>query len=191
MAFRRVFIEAAETADERVRDPETDWDSWFGADVRVICATDSFDVAKSYYHEGGGATEPEVVTTLHDVTGYIEADAAARTVLYRPLDGRGMQLPGKWPLKFKHSAAFDRGMVGYLPAVEFGGGSNGVVQVLDEDSGKFVYSVRAKGSVILPRVFSMGHYTLIAGSPESGTRKIFKNQIPLAPGKNRTLKIEL
>jgi hypothetical protein len=190
MTFRRVRVEMHKTAEESGREPNADWESWQGADMRVICAPDMFAVAARMYGKSGEETQA-ADTDAAVPNGYVKADAKCRTVAYVPYPNQPLLADKKWPLRFEHSPFFDRGPMGYLPTVEFAGQPNGVVQVLDEDDGKLVYSVRSKGAVLLPRIFKLGHYTLTAGDPDRGVRKKNANLIPLLPGKARSIKIKL
>jgi hypothetical protein len=87
--------------------------------------------------------------------------------------------------------AYDREHVGYLPAVEIMGQSNAVIQVINENNGKLLYSLRSNGAAFMPRVFRIGHYTMNIGIPETGSKKTFPNLTPRAPGETPPIRVTL
>jgi len=74
------------------------------------------------------------------------------------------QFPG-WPVTISQQENYGREAAGYLPAVE-ADVEEPVVQVIDEESGEIVYTLRINGSSFKPKVFQPGRYTLIVRSEE-------------------------
>jgi len=50
-----------------------------------------------------------------------------------------------------------------LPELIFAGGNNPVVQVVEENSGEVLYTVRARGGRFQPRVYAKGKHTVKIG----------------------------
>ena len=59
--------------------------------------------------------------------------------------------------------------LGWLPLLRFEGATNPVVQVVDEDSGEIVYTVRASGDRFQGPVFSAGRHTVKVGRDKPDT----------------------
>lgn len=78
--------------------------------------------------------------------------------------GDKAQFPG-WPVTIAMPANDGRKPVGYLPELRFRGiGPEGaVVQVLSEESGEVLYTIRTPGERFLPRVYADGRYTIQTG----------------------------
>jgi alkaline phosphatase D len=77
--------------------------------------------------------------------------------------------PG-WPVILDQLDNYGREAVAYLPTLEVTGMTNPVVQVLREETGEIVYSLRIKGTSFKPKVFAEGLYTVRVGEP--GTQKL-------------------
>jgi hypothetical protein len=194
MTYRRVRVELAETAAVGARDIDEDWGGWCGADMKVICAPDMFRVAAGEDVVGSAGRANKALESADDGAGYVQVDAGGRRrVIYNRIDCSGKRpksYPG-WPISCKYSAAYNRNHVGYLPAVEIMGRSNAVVQVINENSGKLVYSVRSSGTVLLPHVFEVGHYRLNAGEPELGLKRSFTGLTPGSSEKTDAIRVAL
>ena len=201
MTYRRARIEVAETADEGERDLAADWEGWVGADMKLICAPDMFLlVAKRDDQEERGSMagsdnrrENKAQESAESGTGYVKINSAKRTLVYnrqQPFPNQDRSCAG-WPIRCKQSAAYDCCHMGYLSPVEIMGRPNAVVQVVDENTGRLVYSVRSGGSVLLPRIFRIGHYTLVVGEPETGSQHRFGNLTPRTPEKSKAIRVAL
>lgn len=83
-------------------------------------------------------------------------------------DENSKPYPG-WPFTFNQLDNYGRKAISYLPNLKINK-SNQVVQVINEDSGETVYTIRIKGNQFKPKVFSTGSYTIKVG--EKGNEKI-------------------
>jgi hypothetical protein len=78
---------------------------------------------------------------------------------------RSKQFPG-WPKTIHLEDNFPKPGLAWLPTIKVAGMKNPVVQVVDEVSGEFVYTIRIRGAEWRPRVFSRtGTYTIRVGEP--------------------------
>jgi hypothetical protein len=76
--------------------------------------------------------------------------------------GDGAQFPG-WPITITSDANDGRKVAGHLPELVFEGDENPVVQVIEEETGEVLYTVRAHGNRFQPRVYSKGKHTVKIG----------------------------
>jgi hypothetical protein len=77
-----------------------------------------------------------------------------------------MQYPG-WPVVCNQLENYSREPAGYLPRIAVEGMETPVIQVIREDTGEVVYTLRIPGQTIQPRVYSLETtYTLIVGDPD-------------------------
>ena len=72
------------------------------------------------------------------------------------------QFPG-WPITVKVEANDGREAKGFLPELIFENVVDPVVQVIEEESGEILYTVRVKGNCFQPRVYSLGKHSLKVG----------------------------
>jgi hypothetical protein len=77
-------------------------------------------------------------------------------------DAAVRQYPG-WPLTIDQTDNYGRKAVAYLPTIKCVNAANPVVQVVDESTGDWVYSLRIKGKEFRPKVFKKGSYTVLVG----------------------------
>ncbi len=76
------------------------------------------------------------------------------------------QYPG-WPVTLHQLDNYSREPAGYLPKIAVEGLENPVIQVIAENTGEIVYTIRIVGQSIQPRVFSLeGTYTLVVSDPD-------------------------
>jgi hypothetical protein len=78
-------------------------------------------------------------------------------------DGDKVQFPG-WPMTIKMADNDGRKIAGYLPKLIVKGTDNPVVQVIEEQTGEILYTVRTQGSSFQPPVYSKGRFTVKIGS---------------------------
>ena len=79
-----------------------------------------------------------------------------------------------WPMTIDQTDNYGREAAGYLPTVRVTGLANPVIQVVDEESGDPVYTLRISGSEFAPKVFRRyAQYTLRVGEPETGIFREF------------------
>ena len=76
-------------------------------------------------------------------------------------EGDKAQFPG-WPVTFKMAQNDGRKAKGWLPKMIFTQ-PNPVVQVINDETGEILYTVRVKGKIYQPRVFSPGKYSVKSG----------------------------
>jgi hypothetical protein len=76
--------------------------------------------------------------------------------------GNSGQYPG-WPITFKIASNDGRKVLGHLPELVFSDVTNPVVQVIQENTGEILYTLRISGTRFRPAVFAPGKYTVKAG----------------------------
>lgn len=93
--------------------------------------------------------------------------------------GDRAQFPG-WPITVAMEDNDGRPVVGYLPQLKFSQLTDPVVQVVHEESGEVLYTVRIMGNRFRPRVYAEGHYSIKAGRdrPERLVGEKLKPQPP-------------
>ena len=74
-------------------------------------------------------------------------------------DPETQQFPG-WPLTFSQSDNYGRKALALLPTINTKGGTDAVIQIIDEYLDEVVYTVRMKGSRTQPKVFREAKYTI-------------------------------
>lgn len=80
------------------------------------------------------------------------------------------QYPG-WPITVTQEEQYDRAAVAWLPTVVVNDMQDAVIQVIDEERGEVLYTIRMQGDRYRPRVFRPdGTYTVIVGEP--GTERL-------------------
>ncbi|MCX6839588.1 MAG: hypothetical protein NTX35_17520, partial [Verrucomicrobia bacterium] len=78
------------------------------------------------------------------------------------------QFPG-WPITISQDANDGRKVHGELPEMKLDGIGNPVVQVIAEDCGEILYTVRSQTEAFKPRVYAPGKYTVKAGKDKPDT----------------------
>jgi hypothetical protein len=76
--------------------------------------------------------------------------------------GEAAQFPG-WPITVSMSDNDGRRPAGWLPELLCEGAANPVLQVVEEQTGDILYTVRMKGNRFQPRVYAPGKYTVKLG----------------------------
>jgi hypothetical protein len=79
-----------------------------------------------------------------------------------PAAGGPAQFPG-WPITVAQGDNDGRKVAGVLPELIFSGGTDPVVQVIEESSGEILYTVRVQGDRFQPRVYAPGRHTIKVG----------------------------
>ena len=201
MTYKRVRVEIAKSAAPQEQIPQDDWNGWSGADMKLIYAPDMYSLTAARDESDNPSPEElddnKAIYFASSGIGYVKVTPATRSITYNRIateassaTKEGEPLPG-WPITCKHNMAYDREHVGYLPAVEIMGRSNALIQVINENTDKLVYSIRSGGTAFLPRIFSVGHYTMNIGEPETATKQRFPNLTPRAPGETPAIRITL
>jgi len=67
--------------------------------------------------------------------------------------------PG-WPVTIDQTDNYGRKAVAHLPTLSISGAKDPVVKVIDQSTGKWVYTLRIKGGTFQPKVFKKGVYTI-------------------------------
>ena len=99
------------------------------------------------------------------------------------------QYPG-WPVTANQMDNYGRKASAYLPTVEVTGMTDPVIQVIDEDNGEIVYTLRIKGHTFRPKVFKAGTYSVKVGKPETERFKTLRGLKSLPPGKTKTVTVK-
>ncbi len=98
------------------------------------------------------------------------------------------QHPG-WPVTLDQWDNYGRRPLAFLPTLDLAGPPDPVVQVIDEDLGEVVYTLRIKGNTFRPKVFKHGTYTVRIG--EGRTAKTIKGLASRLPDAEETrLRVE-
>jgi hypothetical protein len=106
-----------------------------------------------------------------------------------PTEAGAVQYPG-WPKTIDQLDNDGRRPVGYLPTIQVSGMTNPVVQVIDEDSNRIVYTVRALGTSFRAKVYAKGQYTVKVGEPETGLITTLGDVPALKPDESRTIEVK-
>ena len=96
-----------------------------------------------------------------------------------------------WPRTIEQLDNYGRKAAAYLPTLKVSGMKDPVVQVIGEDDGEIVYTLRIKGTSFRPKVFKAGTYTINVGEPDTGKMKTLKNVQSMTSDKSRTIKVSL
>ena len=85
------------------------------------------------------------------------------------------QFPG-WPITISQEDNYGRKAVGWLPRIVCGSMVDPVVQVVDEETGEVVYTIRIKGPSWRPKVFHNGVlYAVKVGGQGAGRSHVFRH----------------
>ncbi len=98
--------------------------------------------------------------------------------------------PG-WPRTIDQLDNYARQPAGYLPTLTINGMVNPVVQVIDEETGEIVYTLRIRGTEFRPKVFKRATYTVRVGEPGTSRTRILTNVETLGPDESRTIEVSL
>lgn len=72
------------------------------------------------------------------------------------------QYPG-WPKTIEQTDNYGRDAVAWLPELIITGVENPVIQIVDQETGEWIYTLRIKGSKFRPKVFKDGLYSIKIG----------------------------
>lgn len=104
-------------------------------------------------------------------------------------DGKAAQFPG-WPITIDYRDNDGRKVVGHLPELVVSGTKQPVVQVIDEDSGEILYTVRATSNRFKPPVYSSGSHTIMIGINKPNV-KSFKGVKSVKNGSDSEIRVQL
>jgi hypothetical protein len=79
-----------------------------------------------------------------------------------------------WPVEIDQQDNYGRSASAYLPVINVEGALDPVIQVLDEQLGEIVYTLRISGVSFQPKVFRSGSYTVRVGDPDTGSWKVIE-----------------
>ncbi|MBN1422882.1 MAG: discoidin domain-containing protein [Planctomycetes bacterium] len=126
---------------------------------------------------------------LHDHKpgfGLIRLDKRADTIAIEcwpryadPTGPEARQFEG-WPKTIAKLDNYGRKAVAYLPVISVKGMENPVIQIIDEEDGEIVYTVRIRGTRIRPKVFREGTYTVRVGEQPDGMKTFRGVKAPAA-----------
>jgi hypothetical protein len=88
-------------------------------------------------------------------------------------DGDKGQFPG-WPITIKQQDNDGRKTLGWLPEIIFPDKTQGVIQVIHEESGEVLYTFRSSTDRFQPHVYAAGQYTVKVGRNRP-TQVVLKN----------------
>ena len=94
-----------------------------------------------------------------------------------------------WPITVRMEENYGRKAAAWLPTIHVTGMKDPVVQVIDEETLDYVYTLRIKGTRFRPKVFKPGWYTLKVGEVGTPFIRTFGHVHTLAPGERRTLEV--
>lgn len=130
------------------------------------------------------ANPPNVKDELRraDGHGIVRFNKQARTAVFecwprfsKVSDGDAAQFPG-WPITINMNDNDGRKVVGHLPSVSLDGEDSPVVQVIHEDSGEVLYTVRSPAANFKPPVYSSGTFTVKIGRDQPN-QIVLSNQV--------------
>jgi len=79
-----------------------------------------------------------------------------------------------WPIRLNQLDNDGRAAVAYLPTIVVNGMTEPVVQIVEEETGEILYTLRITGNRFRPKVFSStGTYTLSVGEPGTDRHQVF------------------
>ena len=119
--------------------------------------------------------EPEVLHDRAPGYGIARFDRTTRTISLaawpRWADPAAGDPPyAGWPVTFSQEDNYGRQPTGYLPRLDIAGMTDPVVQIISDQTGQPVYTLRIRGSSFTPMIFEDGSYTIIVGEP--GTERV-------------------
>ena len=94
-----------------------------------------------------------------------------------------------WPKTIEQGDNYGREAAGYLPSLKFKGVVDPVVQVVDEENGEVVYTLRVKGDFFRPKVFKKGSYAIRVGRDK--LTKSFKGVKMPGEGESKSINVKL
>jgi len=140
---------------------------------------------------------PDRYTLMQDkASGYgmIHLDTDQQTIqmeAYRFLDEPGqdkpVQFPG-WPKTIQVSDNYGRKPVAFLPTLQLQAWEEPVLELVDEQTGEWVYSLRVTSDDFQPKVYSKGPFTIRVGYPEQDQWTTMEG---INPSQSETLVVEL
>ncbi len=94
-----------------------------------------------------------------------------------------------WPITINQVDNYGRKAYGYLPTIKVSGITGAVVQVINENSGELIYTLRIKDTTFKPKVFEPGTYTVKVGEPGTAKMKTVSGLGAFSPENKQTVSI--
>jgi hypothetical protein len=91
-----------------------------------------------------------------------------------PSNSKAKPYPG-WPVEFQQSDNYGKKAVAYLPTLNISGLRDPVIQIIDEQTEKILYTIRVNSRIFHPKVFKKGLYTIKVGEPGTDMIKILSH----------------
>ena len=136
---------------------------------------------------------------LHDRSsgyGIVEFNRSNRTITIAswpryadPTDPKTGSPYPCWPITIKQGDNYGRRAAAWLPMIKVSGQTCPVVQVIDEETGEIIYTLRIKGTSFRPKVFKAGTYTIKVGEPGTARMKTLKGVRSIDFEKNQTVEV--
>src|SRR5512132_1464202 len=163
--------------------------------------SDSFGNPMTVLAVANGAVQPrkDVLDAMQDKAsglGLVRFDRKRRQITFEcwPFladpTKTATQFPG-WPVTVGVLDNYGGNEPALLPKLEVKGATNPVIQVVSEDNGEIVYTLRVGGPAFQPKVFAQGKYTLRVTEPDGGKSNDFQGLIAAAPNNDEILDIGL
>lgn len=128
--------------------------------------------------------EPEVLHDRAPGYGIARFDRTTRTIALaawpRWADPAAGDTPyAGWPVTFTQGDNYGRQPAGYLPRLDIAGMTDPVVQIVSEETGQPVYTLRIRGNSFTPKIFADGSYTIVVGEPGTERVETFRGVLPV------------
>jgi hypothetical protein len=94
-----------------------------------------------------------------------------------------------WPITIRQEDNYRRKPLAYLPKLVVEGEEDPVVQVVREEDGEIVYTLRINGTVFRPKVFQEGVYTIKLG--EGTNQKVIRGVDSVREADESVLEVDL
>ncbi|MFV1968566.1 MAG: alkaline phosphatase D family protein [Pirellulaceae bacterium] len=94
-----------------------------------------------------------------------------------------------WPKTIKQVDNYARPATAFLPELHIHGVDNSVVQVVDDNRGETVYTLRINGSRFRPKVFRAGKYSVKISDPDGGVEKTLRSVQSVGADSDATLDV--
>lgn len=144
---------------------------------------DDFQTEKNRYIRCQKKSSGFGMVTFNTIERTIKMDAI-RFLANLDIDSEGNRFPG-WPLTIHQLDNDGRKPIGYLPQINLEK-PNGVLKIINEDSGELVKCIRINGNLYKPSVYERAKYTLIIGIGEE--EQIFQG-IEITPDSKMEIKV--
>ncbi len=87
-----------------------------------------------------------------------------------------------WPMTIAQQDNYARKAIGYLPELQLENLESPVVEIIDQENGELVYSLRVESPTFKPKVFNESTYLMRVGDPDTGIWREFSDLKPSEGG---------